>query len=116
MAASMAVGDLLPREGLVSVEVRRLVEILVITVEYRSGGRSGRRHDPGPVRWAGTALLFFAFQVLQKADRLGVMIGDGDPGGAERMQYGEVEFGHRLVFPQGPVARRRQAHMPGDHR
>src|SRR5260370_13021664 len=32
------------------------------------------------------------------------------------MQDREVELGQCLVFPQGPVAGHRQAHVPGDHR
>ncbi len=54
--------------------------------------------------------------MLEKADRLGVMIGDRHTGGAERIQDREVELGHCLVFPQVPVAGRGKAHVPCDHR
>ena len=67
----------------VAVEVRCLVEILVIAVEDRGRGGCGGRHDPGPVSRACPAVPLFALYVLEKADRLGVMVGDRDAGGAE---------------------------------
>jgi len=105
-----------PSRRRVAVKVRCLVEIPVVAVEYRCRGRRGWWHDPGPVRRTGPAQPLFALQMLEKADRLGVMIGDCHPGGSIGMQYGEVELGHRLVLPQGLVARRFQAHAPGDDR
>src|ERR1022692_143086 len=109
-------GRLQPGEWQVAVEIRRLVDVLVVPVEDRGRGRCGWRHDPGPVRWAHPALQLLPRQMLEKAGRLGVMIGDRHPGHAERMQDREVELGHSLVFPQGPVAGRGQAHARCDHR
>src|SRR5215472_1118872 len=51
-----------------AVEVRRLVEVLVIAVEDRRRRRGGRRHDPRPVGRARPAVALFALEVLQEAD------------------------------------------------
>src|SRR5271165_549562 len=64
---------------LATVEVRRLVEIVVVPVEHRSRRRGRRGHDPAPVRRARPALAFLQLQVPKEANRLGVVIGDGHP-------------------------------------
>src|SRR5262249_57677218 len=48
----------------VAVEVRRLVEILVIPVKDRGRRPCGSRHDPVPVRRAGSALPLFPRHVV----------------------------------------------------
>src|SRR5580700_7950380 len=97
-----------PGECGVPVEVRSLIEVLVVTVEDGRRRGCGRRNDPGPVGRARSAVLSFPAQVLKKAGRLGVVIGDRDSGPVERVQNRDIEFGHSPVLPQIPVAGQRK--------
>ena len=100
----------------VAVEVRRLVDVVVIPVEDRGGRCRGRGHDPGPVGRADTPGALFLGQVHEEAHGFGVMVGDRHAGGAERGKDGDVQLGQRPVLPEHLVADRAHAHAPGHDR
>ena len=97
-------------------EARRGVEIVVVAVEHRRGRAGGRRHDPGPVGRAAAAVPLLLLQVRQEQLRLGVVVGDLNPGRLEGVQDSGVQLGDRAILPQRPRAVGAQPHQGGDFR